>query len=83
MSTESNQQSRPHMPFQEFQALGLLWLVNRVVFHPRGYALTFHVDEDGTIKGWSMQGDGSEPWSFTEADDDEMFKAIKDSKILG
>lgn len=39
---------------------GLLWLVNRCVFHPRGYALAFF-PESGT---WMLLGDGSEPWSY-------------------
>ena len=60
-------------PFAELQAAGLLWLINRVVFHPQGYALTFHCEADGSVTGWSMQGDGTEPWSFTAADDDECF----------
>ena len=54
-------------PFSEFQEDGLLWLVNVSVFHPRGYALTFHKDDDGIIAGWSLQGDGSEPWTMPDS----------------
>ncbi len=64
-------------PFAEFKLVGLLWLVNRVVFHPRGYALTFHFEKDGSVSGWSMQGDGSEVWSFTTEDDDECFASVR------
>ncbi len=71
------------MSFAEFQAAGLLWLVNRVVFHPRGYALTFHLDENGEVEGWSMQGDGSEVWSFAKADDDDAFNKLRESGVLG
>lgn len=38
---------------------GVLWMVNRTVFHPRGYALA--VDEEGKL---SLMGDGTEPWSY-------------------
>lgn len=51
-------------PFAEFRDEGLLWLVNRVVFHPRGYALAFHFDDSTNVTGWSLLGDGSEPWSM-------------------
>lgn len=54
--------------FSQIQELGLLWLINTSVFHPRGYALTFNYgeDEDGNmvLVGWSMQGDGTETWSM-------------------
>jgi hypothetical protein len=39
---------------------GLLWLINRVVFHPRGYALGF---EEGNQQ-FLLIGDGSETFSF-------------------
>jgi hypothetical protein len=49
---------------------GLLWAINRIVFHPRGLALAFHFDDGDTIMGWSVQGDGSEPFAFATEDDD-------------
>lgn len=55
-------------PFAELRDSGLLWLFNRVVFHPRGYALALHFEgefpELGECTSWSLLGDGSEPWSF-------------------
>lgn len=63
-------------PFEELRSTGLLWLVNRVVFHPRGYALAFH-RVDGQITGWSLQGDGSEPWTFGCGDEDRHFTAVE------
>ncbi|MGE0342533.1 MAG: hypothetical protein AB7O86_05655 [Porticoccaceae bacterium] len=51
-------------PMSEFRDEGLLWLVNASVFHPRGYALAFHLDDDGVVVGWTLEGDGSEPWVF-------------------
>lgn len=38
----------------------LLWLINRQVFHPRGYALAYDV----TSGLFSLLGDGREPWTF-------------------
>lgn len=52
-------------PFSELPDAGLLWLINSAVFHPRGFALTLHRRGD-EIVGWSIQGDGSEPWHFVD-----------------
>lgn len=49
---------------EELRDSGLLWLINRVALHPRGYALAFHYDDDGDFIGWSLMGDGTEPWAF-------------------
>jgi hypothetical protein len=58
-------------PFCELRDTGLLWLINRVVFHPRGYALALVYDDrdnphgnGGTVLGWQLHGDGQEPWSM-------------------
>lgn len=81
----------PGRPFAEMRDEGLLWLMNRVVFHPRGYALAFHFDGDANngapATGWSLLGDGSEPWSMGDATpdqrvegyktEDELFAAVK------
>lgn len=66
-------------PFAELREHGLLWLINRTVFHPRGYALAVHVADDGeTVTGWSMQGDGTESWNYAESvDEDESFRAVE------
>ena len=58
--------------FNELQRSGLLWLINRVCFHPRGMALALHTDDDGNAHGWSLNPspDGA-VWSFpadTDAD---------------
>lgn len=49
---------------KQFRADGLLWMVNAAILHPRGYALTVHIDDDGEPTGLSVQGDGVEPWCF-------------------
>lgn len=54
----------PPLPFSKLRDHGLLWLINKAVFHPRGFALAFTVEDDGTVTGWSMQGDGTESWHY-------------------
>lgn len=54
---------------------GVLWLVNRVVFHPRGFALG--ADPDGSLR---LFGDGSEPWNYAESmhdGEDERFCLVE------
>jgi len=51
-------------PFSDLRSSGLLWLINATVFHPRGYALALHFDDEGNAVGWSLMGDGSEVWQF-------------------
>jgi hypothetical protein len=64
-------------PFADLSHTGMLWLINRVVFHPRGFALTLHI-KGGEATGWHLQGDGTEPWTFTADDDDERFKLVEE-----
>lgn len=64
------------LPFSEMREHGLLWLINATVFHPRGYALAFDVQDDGSVTGWSMLGDGSEPWVYTMELTDEQFALV-------
>ncbi|MEV1013767.1 hypothetical protein AB0I89_23740 [Micromonospora sp. NPDC049801] len=66
----------PGRPFGELSETGLLWLINATVFHPRGYALALHADSTGTVTGWSLMGDGSEPWRFAD-DMNEQFAAAE------
>jgi hypothetical protein len=62
-------------PFRELRTTGLLWLINATTFHPRGYALALHLDENGDVTGWSILGDGSEPWYFSTAELTEAERA--------
>jgi hypothetical protein len=55
-------------PFEDLRTSGLLWLINRTVFHPRGFALALTVTDDGKATGWSLLGDGSEPWQYGEVE---------------
>ncbi|MEM9566288.1 MAG: hypothetical protein AAGA93_26950 [Actinomycetota bacterium] len=63
-------------PISELRESGVLWAINRTLFHPRGFALALHLNDDGTVEGWSIQGDGAEVWSFSPDDDDESFEAF-------
>lgn len=44
---------------------GLLWLINRSVFHPRGHALGHTPGTDQ----FTLVGNGLEPWRFASAAD--------------
>lgn len=64
--------------FVELSSSGVLWAINRMVFHPRGYALTLIKDGDGNATGWYLQGDGKEPWKYQpDAGEDESFRAFE------
>jgi hypothetical protein len=65
------------------------------VFHPRGFALALHYDEHddvtrqpiGEPSGWSVLGDGLEPWTMGDTPpemriaghptEDELFSAVE------
>jgi hypothetical protein len=65
--------------WDDLRSSGLLWLINRVVFHPRGWALGMAFDCDDEPIGWKLLGDGSEPWRFEidEHEEDALFEAVK------
>ncbi|MFF6985604.1 hypothetical protein [Streptomyces sp. NPDC010273] len=57
-------------PLDGLSDSGLLWLINRSVFHPRGLALALNREEDGTITGWLLLAAAEgEPFSFPDRDD--------------
>lgn len=59
----------------ELSPSGLLWLINRVVFHPRGLALALNAEDDGEITGWLLlAADEGEPFSFPDRDDETGYK---------
>jgi len=66
--------------FNDLPTSGLLWLINRVVFHPRGYALALVIDDHGDAAGWTLQGDGTEPWRFADPSrEDEHFADVAET----
>lgn len=70
----------PGCPWHELRDTGLLWLFNRVVLHPRGFAMAIHLDDEtGEATGWSLMGDGSEPWHMGhgEPEEGELFAKVQ------
>lgn len=63
-------------PLAELRSSGLLWLINRVVFHPRGYAMALEANEDGEVEGWSLLGDGTEPYAYAPDVDEARLLAV-------
>ena len=64
-------------PFGELRDSGLLWLINRVVFHPHGYALALVSDgRSSEPAGWRLLGDGSEVWRF-DGNEDALFERVR------
>ena len=61
-------------PLSELSDSGLLWLINRVVFHPRGLSLYLHRTPDHEVVGWSLQGDGTDVHAFAEGVGEEFFR---------
>lgn len=64
----------PMRQWGDLRDSGLLWLINRVVFHPRGFALALCM-EDGEPAGWRLLGDGAEVWTFNDEEDDVFARA--------
>ena len=71
-------------PWSEFRDEGLLWLINSVVLHPRGFALALHYDDEagtGEPVGWSIVGPGDEPYVFGNPMWDEQARAAFSEEI--
>lgn len=69
----------PHhpRPIEDLRETGLLWLINRTVFHPRGFALALTFEkEGGALLGWELLGDGTECWRMTAEMDDCHFAEV-------
>ncbi len=71
----------PPQPFNDLRASGVLWAINKHLFHPQGFALAFARDDDGNLVGWNILGDGSEPWEFADDEPEaSAFAALLDSR---
>ncbi len=64
--------------FNEMRELGLLYLINKAVFHPRGFALAFSYSDDDTLLGWQILGDGTEAWGMANVLDETLFPAVEE-----
>jgi hypothetical protein len=73
-SAPTPEADRTPRPIAELRDSGLLWLINRAVFHPRGFALALSY-HGGEVVGWKLLGDGSEPWQFGEGEDQNFAAA--------
>jgi hypothetical protein len=60
-------------PLSELRDSGLLWFINRVAFHPHGLALAVVTDSTGSVIGWRLTGDGSEPMWFAPEDEADLY----------
>lgn len=77
LAQEVAHEDSPGRSFRELSESGLLWLINAVVLHPRGYALALSMDTTtGEVTGWDILGDGAEPWRYAE-DVDARFAAAE------
>jgi hypothetical protein len=68
--------------FDDFGNLGMLWLINRAVFHPRGFALALdYADGESEPRGWSVHAAATgEPFSFGLPDgmEEERFRSVEE-----
>lgn len=48
---------------------GVLWMINRALLHPRGFAL----GHDPKTNEFVLYGDGTEVWSFGPMKEDDFF----------
>jgi len=71
--------ARPAFAFDDLRTTGLLWLINRVALHPRGFALALEYAEGQPEPvGWSLTYAGvGEPWCFPHEEEPEKFQAIE------
>lgn len=61
----------------DFREDGILWALNRAVFHPRGFALGVSPGDNKLF----LYGDGSEAWSYAESmneTENKLFDAFED-----
>lgn len=92
--TATQQYSHRKRPFDDLRTSGLLWFINRVIFHPRGFALALHYP-DNSFKsidpetgsageaelqpdGWSLVGDGTEIWEFKNGSEEDLFAQVQE-----
>lgn len=61
---------RCEMNGEELREHGILWMINRVCFHPHGFALAMTPDDGSKYELW---GNGHEPWQFPEDVENILF----------
>jgi hypothetical protein len=63
----NNEIPQPESTPVDLREDGLLWLINRTVFHPRGFALGIDIESGGFV----LYGNGDEPWDYRLPDGEE------------
>ena len=75
------------LPFSELRRRGVLWAINRYLFHPRGYALALEYSEGSDPErdepsGWSIVAASpghTEPFRYAASvDEDRLFQEFED-----
>lgn len=65
------------IPLEALRDSGILLMINMQVFHPRGAALSVVLDENDSVIGFEILGDGTEPWHYVvDPEIDEKWKAF-------
>ena len=69
---------RPVLDLSALRPTGILWAINRHIFHPRGYAFALNWPDGANPDtdrpdGFTIYGDGLEPWNFQPDTDDGGF----------
>lgn len=57
----------------DLQEDGILWMINRTIFHPRGFALAITEDKTDLV----LLGDGQEVWNYTKEGEDGRFEKFE------
>lgn len=77
------------MTLEELRNHGLIWAINRYIFHPRGMALAVNFDTDKIektafetdvkISGWSILVDAEEcPWGYETTLDADAYRRFEE-----
>lgn len=76
-TTEAAQAVSEVYAIERLMDTGLLWYVNRVAFHPRGFSLGLH-SVDGVVTGFQLTAtDGTELFSFDPEAEDDFFRRVE------
>lgn len=71
-------EQRDAFSFDQLRETGVLFMVNRVLLHPRGYALALEYGEgEKEPRGWNIVGNGKEIWSFYHNEEQVHFDAFE------
>jgi hypothetical protein len=65
----------------DLRADGLLWAINRVLLHPRGFALGVGVEDGQATGDLRLYGDGSEPWRYA-SENDNLSDAVDEDGLF-